>query len=291
MVCTIGCYCIDFQIIKITSGVGYAYWPSSSDCQFLTNRNIMKTTFTLFILMAISLFSNSASAAIGSKLHLNLFNDGNFIVVVDGIRYTDVRGNLDVYHLRAGTHRVRIVEVFGRQGRGNHRNHGREVLYNGTINIPFRSAVFARLTDNLRLRVTDVRRISPPARKRHYRNHHPQRRRYDVQPRRRGHNGGYHNAFATTKMQMRSATFDKDKLAIAKQFARSSRPTSGEIGSLMRLMTFDRSRLQLAKFAYPFVVDKQNFQGVSQNFTFDSSVRQLNRFVAQQHNGPNRRRR
>ncbi|MBO6518264.1 MAG: DUF4476 domain-containing protein [Bacteroidia bacterium] len=250
----------------------------------------MKTTFTLFTFLALSLFSDSARAAIGSKLHLNLFNDGNFVVVVDGIRYTNVRGDLDVFNLRAGTHHVKIVEVFGRQGRGNR---GREVLYNGSINIPFRSAVFARLTNNLRLRVTEVRRLNPQ-RTRYDRRAYPQRR-YDPPSRRRGYNrrynGGYQNVFATTKMQMRAASFDRDKLAIAKQFARTSNPTSAEIAQLTRMLSFDRSKVQLAKFAYPFTVDQHNYGLVSDSFTFDSSVRELNRFIARSANNPPQRRR
>ncbi len=90
---------------------------------------------------------------------------------------------------------------------------------------------------------------------------------------------------------MRNTAFDRNKMIIAKQFIRTSQPTSQEVGQLMRLMSFDRSRLQLAKFAYPFVVDQQNFWNVSRQFDFDSSVRELDRFLGNQFNPQPRRRR
>jgi hypothetical protein len=208
------------------------------------------------------------------------------------MRYTDVRGGLDVHGLRAGTHHVRIVEVFGQRGQGRHQR-GREVLYDGSINIPFRSAVFARLTNNLRLRVTDVQRLPQQGRYRNYPNQGRRGPNYGYGNRGYGNRGyGYnYNAFNHVKRQMRNTAFDRNKMMIAKQFIRTSNPTSQEVGQLMRLMSFDRSRVQLAKFAYPFVVDKQNFWNVSRQFDFDSSVRELDRFLANQYNGQPRRRR
>ena len=248
----------------------------------------MKTTFTLFTFLTLSLFSLDAQAAFGSKLHLNLFNDGNFVVVVDGIRYTDVRGGLDVHGLRAGTHHIRVVEVFGQRGRQGRHQRGREVLYDGSINIPFRSAVFARLTNNMRLRVTQVQRLPQQGRYRNHPNRGQRGPNYGYGNRGNGYN---YNAFHHVKRQMRNTAFDRNKMIIAKQFIRTSQPTSQEVGQLMRLMSFDRSRLQLAKFAYPFVVDQQNFWNVSRQFDFDSSVRELDRFLGNQFNPQPRRRR
>lgn len=230
----------------------------------------MKTTFTLFTFLALSLFNMDASAAVGSRLHLDLFNDGNYVVVVDGVRYGNVGPKLNVNNLRAGTHQIKIVEVFG-QRRGRRGARGREVLYNGSINIPFSSAVFARLTNLNRLRVVEVQRLAIQ---------NPRR----PQARQRGRRGGNVNAFSATKMQMRAAAFDRDKVAIASNFVATSRPTSNEVAQLMRMMSFDKSKLKLAKYAYPFVIDKANYQSVSRTFTFDSSVRELNRFLVQQRN-------
>lgn len=250
----------------------------------------MKTTFTLISLLIMGLWQSDANAAIGSKLHLNLFNDGNFVVVIDGVRYTNVTGHLDVHNLRAGTHQIRITEIYGRRGRGHGRGNarGRDVLYSGSINIPFRSAVFAHLTQNMALRISEVRSLGGTVQQ-------GPRRGGNYGYGNRGRGNGYGrgaNALATTKMQMRAASFDRDRLSIAKRFASTGRPGSTEIAQLMNMLSFDRSKLELAKYAYPFVVDKQNFRRtVSRSFTFDSSVRELDRFIARHTNVPTRRRR
>ncbi|MFT5723177.1 MAG: hypothetical protein ACI9JN_000286 [Bacteroidia bacterium] len=248
----------------------------------------MKTTFTLLTILALSMSGMDAQAAVNSKLHLNLFSDGNFVVVVDGIRYSEVGGTLAINNLNAGTHRVKIVEVFGRHGRGGGRNAGREILYDGSLNIPFNSAVFARLTDEYNLRVTEVKRLRAPVQRRS--DYRDNRRRSGQTYGRGNRNSGY-NAFMATKRQMRQAAFDRNKLAIAKRFIRSSRTTSAEVGQLMRLMAFDSNKLELAKFSYGFVIDKRNFRQVRRSLTFDDSVRRLDRFIANQHHGGKNRRR
>lgn len=245
----------------------------------------MKTTFTLILLSVMSLFHGKAHAAVNSKLHLNLFDHGNFTVVIDGIRYTNVYQGIDIPNLRAGTHAIRIVEVHGR-GRSNRPN-GREVLFDGSLNIPFQSAVFAHLTPNYSLRVSEVKSLAVQPNRGNYRT--PNRNRTVV---RNNHRGGA-NHFMIAKRQISQAAFDRNKLEIAKQFARTSRPTSAEVSELMRLMTFDRTKLDFAKYAYAFTIDKQNYRQVNRSFTFDSSVRQLDRFILSQHpqNRPTRRRR
>jgi len=57
----------------------------------------------------------------------------------------------------------------------------------------------------------------------------------------------------------------------------------------MNLLAFDRTKLELAKFSYGFVIDQHNFRQVRRSLTFDDTVRQLDRFIVNQN--PNQRRR
>ncbi|MCB9262405.1 MAG: DUF4476 domain-containing protein [Flavobacteriales bacterium] len=244
----------------------------------------MKTTFTLIILMVFGFISSAEAAA--SKLHLDLFNDGNFVVVVDGVRYTNVRGQFDMYNLRPGTHSIRITETFNNNhGRGHGHGHGhggqsgREVLYNGSINIPFNSAVFAYLTNDYNLRISQIQRLDPPRRQPDVRTNPRPSTRYPQrnEPQRRGGRG--ENLFETTKSQMTDATFDDRKLIVAKQFASGGSATSSEIAELMTMMSFDKSKLELAKYSYNLVIDPQNYLLVNRSFTFSSSVKELDQFI------------
>jgi hypothetical protein len=77
---------------------------------------------------------------------------------------------------------------------------------------------------------------------------------------------------------MQQAITDQSKLAIAKNFVRGG-VSSSELASLMNLLAFEKNRLALAKFGYAFTSDKHNFHVVNRAFMFDSSVRELNRFI------------
>jgi Domain of unknown function (DUF4476) len=243
----------------------------------------MKRTITLCTLIVFASLGTAGTASANSKLYLDLFEDGIFTVQIDGIRYQNVTSGIDVNGLFPGTHKIRIVEVF--RGR-RHRNNSRSTLYNGTINIPFRSEVFARLTPNLRLRITEVRRIQPPRRNRNQRYRNSGNRGYNKDHRR--NNRRYRefepmfDAFSAAKLDMHNATWDKDKLKIAKAFAIDGL-TSSELASLMGLLTFERSKIELAKFGHGFVLDKQNFNLVHQAFTYDNSINDLNRFIRRKH--------
>lgn len=263
----------------------------------------MKRKITLsIILMVGALLSQAYPGA--SRLHLDLFNDGQFIVTVDGQRFYDVRGQLTVNGLDPGTHRVRVVEVF----RGRHgQRRGRTVLYNGSVNIPFRSAVFAHMTGNMQLRVSDIQRLpNQRANRRTDRRRAPDYR----QPRdmrypgygRSGGNRGYDNrgygnrgygnrgtnptvhrgnagAFNALKVTLRNTSFDKEKLLIAKQYSNNHRMTSAQVADIMTMFSFDSNRLEFAKHAWHNVIDPQNYFLVNRSFSFSSSTRKLDAYI------------
>jgi hypothetical protein len=75
--------------------------------------------------------------------------------------------------------------------------------------------------------------------------------------------------------------FDSGRLQVAKQVISTNRLTSAQITDIMRLFSFESSRLEIAKFAYSYVVDPQRYFMVNNAFSFGSSVDDLNRFIGQ----------
>jgi hypothetical protein len=75
--------------------------------------------------------------------------------------------------------------------------------------------------------------------------------------------------------------FDSNRLQIAKQVISTNQLTSAQITDIMRLFSFESSRLEIAKFAYNYVVDPQRYFMVNNAFSFSSSVDDLNRFIGQ----------
>lgn len=78
-----------------------------------------------------------------------------------------------------------------------------------------------------------------------------------------------------------ATSFDSSKRNIARQGISSNNVSSQQVLEIIRLFSFESSRLEIAKFAYPFTVDKNNYYLVNNGFSFSSSIDNLNRFIGQ----------
>jgi hypothetical protein len=76
-----------------------------------------------------------------------------------------------------------------------------------------------------------------------------------------------------------SRPFDDDKLSLAKQVLGQSTIYAEDLRSVMKLFSFDNRKTDLAKFAYNNVCDRRNFYLVYEAFTFESSARELERYI------------
>lgn len=74
--------------------------------------------------------------------------------------------------------------------------------------------------------------------------------------------------------------FDSSRLTIAKQAIRDHQLNTMQVSALMGLLTFESSKLELAKYAYANTVDRSNYYRLYDQFTFDSSVDELNRYIS-----------
>jgi hypothetical protein len=76
-----------------------------------------------------------------------------------------------------------------------------------------------------------------------------------------------------------SRPFDDDKLMLAKQVIGQSTIYAEDLKRVMKQFSFDNRKSELAKFAYNNVCDRRNFYLVYDAFTFDSSARELERYI------------
>ncbi|QJX46858.1 DUF4476 domain-containing protein [Hymenobacter taeanensis] len=74
-------------------------------------------------------------------------------------------------------------------------------------------------------------------------------------------------------------SFDDYKLPILRDALRESAIESEDLRQLLSTLTFDRNRVELAKYAYPRVADPQRFYQVYEAFDFQGSVQELQRYV------------
>ena len=79
---------------------------------------------------------------------------------------------------------------------------------------------------------------------------------------------------------IRERPFDTNKLRIAKEALNQRSIQADDLKQLMQGLEFEASRVELAKFAYPHVTDRQHFYRVYQAFNFEASKREVEQAVA-----------
>ena len=87
-------------------------------------------------------------------------------------------------------------------------------------------------------------------------------------------------SFGELKNIIANRSFDSSKLQVAKQAIANSAISSSQLAELMNMLTFESTKLDLAKFGYAYVVDKQKFYIVNNVFTFESSISELKNYIA-----------
>lgn len=83
----------------------------------------------------------------------------------------------------------------------------------------------------------------------------------------------------TTSIQ-RNTSFDKDKVAMIFSVSQNVNFTSQQIYALLKTMSFDENKLQVAKQLYLKCMDKRNFHVIYEAFKFDQNKRLLSDYIA-----------
>ncbi|MEI6767029.1 MAG: DUF4476 domain-containing protein [Bacteroidota bacterium] len=85
--------------------------------------------------------------------------------------------------------------------------------------------------------------------------------------------------FDAAKKSITSKTFEDSKLTVAKQIVGANCITAAQVKEVMLLFSFEDTRLQFAKFAYPYTYDQGNYFKVNDAFSFESTIDELNEFL------------
>jgi hypothetical protein len=85
--------------------------------------------------------------------------------------------------------------------------------------------------------------------------------------------------FEALKARIRQNTFDKKRVETAKTLTKQSVLTSNQVVEIVQLITSDNNRLDYAKFAYDYVSDRDNYMIVVESMAFDSSKKELQRYL------------
>lgn len=90
------------------------------------------------------------------------------------------------------------------------------------------------------------------------------------------------NEFQGIKNQVKNESFNNTKVNLTKQILRSKKCfTTNQIIDLLTLFSYSNSKLDIAKYAYDFTTDKQNYFKVANSFSFDSDKEEFLKFLKQ----------
>ena len=78
---------------------------------------------------------------------------------------------------------------------------------------------------------------------------------------------------------IKKQSFTDSQMKVAKTFTRNNCLSVNQIKKVMEIFSFEDSKLEYAKFAYDFCVDKNNYFQLSDAFKFSSSSDDLNDFL------------
>jgi hypothetical protein len=78
---------------------------------------------------------------------------------------------------------------------------------------------------------------------------------------------------------IKKQSFDKDKEKLIKTYMKNAYISTVQINQVLRQLSFDASKLELAKYLFDRCIDKQNYFNVADELQFSSSKSELNDFV------------
>ena len=227
----------------------------------------MKKMFTGIALQ----FATVIAGANHYDAELNLVSaDRNLISVsLDNNYYSPFTSNFGAVNIQPGTHYVRIVKRYflNKPRSSHHRKFKDEVVFSGYLEFPVASRIIGTLDcfNRLSLNVENL----------YYQENYFQQPNYTAP-----HCIGMDEiSFRELKNIIVNRWFDSSKIEVAKQGISGSAISSSQLAELMDLLSFESSKLDLAKFAYRYVSDKQKIFLVNDAFSFESSISELDRYI------------
>jgi hypothetical protein len=230
----------------------------------------MNSFFTKLSLAALGVFVFNAAQA--SEFFLKINRSGQHTALVGDQYQTNSSNVYRFFDLPAGTVSVKISD-------GNTGN----LVFDGTITLQQNERLVAELnssggmstvtsttvtyanwyTENGSGASTTYNQNTPP---------HPP-------PPAPDNSGMSPEKFKEIKKTIDAQIADNYKVEKAKSIIKKNAMTSKQIAEICRLMDFDNYKLDFAKFAFDYCVDKSNYYEISSVFSFSSYSEELDKYV------------
>lgn len=251
----------------------------------------MKTTLNTLAMIAFLPVMMMASHAYASQVMVRTSDRAPIIVELNGQHINTVpASSVTARNLPAGNHHLRILRQSVRGNRASY-----QILHDGNIRVHRGEDLDVTLDRGGRL-VVQSRPVHQPG----YGNNggygntygygrdygygyepdytyaRPRHGRANVHPV-HGMNPG---TFNHLRKALRSASFESTREQIARSAVSGNRISSRQLSQVLQEFSFESTRLRFAKWAYPYVTDRERIFMIYDSFSFDSSVRDFERYLA-----------
>lgn len=259
---------------------------------------IMKKTFTLVAALLISATMFAFNGRGLSKMIISTTGNNSIRVMVDNVQYnTNGDKGVRIDNLEEGYHTIRIFQkqkgrrgIWGFGGGNNY-----TMIYNSSIYV--RNQYLIDITVN---RFGRVFKDEEPMSNRGYDmddwndggwnnnpgpnndpnwNNNPNWNNYP------GNNGyGYYQAmdarsFDKMIQTLKNESFENSRVSIAKQAISGNYFTTDQLKQVLNLFVFESYKLDVAKYAYKFCIDRGNYYTLADSFTFSTSKDELMKYI------------
>lgn len=221
----------------------------------------MKRTLLFICITAISMIAKANHQL--SDLSIKMFNNSLIAVSVDNGPLTLPAGKQVLKDINPGNH---LITVF-KKSQFNYPPH---IIFSKMVFVPAGVKMRTMINQHLTLKVIDLDpkmcQATPPVQYNNY---------YNAC----NSNWMSNDEFEQLRASIDRQSFDDTQYTIAMQGIRNREMTSRQIAILMNAFTFESTKLDFAKQAYNYVIDKEKYYLVNNEFTFSSSIDELNKYL------------
>ena len=230
----------------------------------------MKTVFTLLL----ATFFTSAFARNEGKLTISIVSDKNFTVYVDGRQFQDEENTFTLNNVRPGNHTIQVYRAGRSNNAGNTRNRNRNYDRRGTL--VYSSTVYVRPAYHVDVTINRFGKalVDEKSLADRYSD-------WEDDDWNSGHENGYRQAmndqdFEQLMQRIRNQWFGR--MGATKDAIQENYFSVNQLRQVLQVFTTEPDRLELARLAYPRLVDRSYFRQLYDLFSYNGQS-ELDRFV------------
>ncbi len=226
-----------------------------------------KLILSLSLMASIALFAQQTK----SELNLSRFDASQFTMIFDATIYGQPSTDFRVLDIVPGMHSMQVFRIEKYRKYDGKWDEKFVIIFSGMIDIPENARITALIDQYNKYNVVSTERLHE---EHHRREHHD-----ELPP---APPCMSDEQFKDLKRSVASKSFEDTKVAVAKQAIQANGTSTHQVVELMEMLNFESSKLELAKYAYSYSIDKNNYYLVNDGFTFSSSIDDLNEYIESQ---------